>query len=149
MTKSIFCGACLSVALVSGTSVGVGAGEHTAILPQEIPYKAPAPSGAQSAVLYGDPTKAGVYVMYLKIPAGFKAMPHSHSDQWRTSVVLSGTLYYGVGDKWDESKLKAYPAGTFFTEPPGVNHFVWVKDGEVVAEVTGMGPSRVIPVPLK
>jgi len=28
----------------------------------------------------------------------------------RTVVVLSGTLYFGSGDKWDESKFKAYPA---------------------------------------
>jgi len=36
-------------------------------------------------------------------------MPHWHPDEWRTAVVLSGTLYFGVGEQWDESKLKAYP----------------------------------------
>jgi hypothetical protein len=24
-------------------------------------------------------------------------MPHWHPDEWRTAVVLSGTLYFGIG----------------------------------------------------
>ena len=47
-----------------------------------------------------------------------KVMPHWHPDEWRTAVVLSGTLYFGVGEQWDENKVKAYPAGTFYSEPP-------------------------------
>ena len=43
-------------------------------------------------------------------------MPHWHPDEWLTAMVLSGTLYFGVGEQWDESKLKAYPAGTFYSE---------------------------------
>jgi quercetin dioxygenase-like cupin family protein len=68
-------------------------------------------------------------------------MPHTHPDAWRTAVVLSGTLYFGSGEVWDESKLKAYPAGTFYTEPAGAPHFVWAKDGEVILQVTAMGPT--------
>ena len=47
-------------------------------------------------------------------PAGLKLMPHFHPDEWRTGVVLSGTYYFGVGEQWDETKLKSYSAGTFF-----------------------------------
>jgi len=83
------------------------------ILPQEIHYKATG-SGAETAVLYGDPTKAGLYVMRLRLPAGAKVLPHIHPEEVRTLTVISGTLYFGFGEKWDESKLKAYPAGTFF-----------------------------------
>jgi hypothetical protein len=56
-------------------------------------------------------------------------------------AILSGTLYYGVGDQWDESKLIAFPAGTFMSEPPKMSHFAWAKDGEVVLQVTGIGPT--------
>jgi hypothetical protein len=45
-----------------------------------------------------------------KGPAGFKLMPHFHPDEWRTGVVLSGTYYFAVGEQWDETKLKPYPA---------------------------------------
>jgi len=39
---------------------------------------------------------------------------------WTRRAVLSGTLYFATGDKWDESKFKAYPAGTFYSEEPSL-----------------------------
>ncbi len=110
------------------------------LLPQEIHYKTMG-SGAETAVLYGDPTKAGLYVMRLRLPAGAKVLPHIHPEEVRTLTVISGTLYFGFGEKWDESKLKAYPAGTFFSEVPTTPHFVAAKDGEVIFQATGIGPS--------
>jgi quercetin dioxygenase-like cupin family protein len=80
-----------------------------------------------------------------KLAAGLKVMPHWHPDEWRTAVVLSGTLYFGLGEQWDESKLKAYPAGTFYSEPPKTPHFVWAKDGEVILQTTGMGQPQPTP----
>lgn len=56
-------------------------------LPTEIEFKAPLSPGSQSAVLYGDPTKPGVYVQRTKFPPGTKVMPHWHPDEWRTAVV--------------------------------------------------------------
>lgn len=32
---------------------------------------------------------------------------------------LSGTLWFGIGKSFDESKLTPYTAGTFSTEPRG------------------------------
>ena len=119
-------------------------------LPTEIEFKAPvSPAATQNAVLYGDPTKAGVYVQRTKFAPGTKVMPHWHPDEWRTAVVLSGTLYFGVGEQWDENKLKAYPAGTFYSEPPKTPHYVWAKDGEVIIQTTGMGPTGTTPIPQK
>jgi hypothetical protein len=82
-----------------------------------------------SALAYAQGTDPGV----LKLPW--------HPDEVRTVVVLSGTLYFGSGDKWDESKFKAYPAGTLYSEPPRAPHFTWAKDGEVIIQITGIGPS--------
>ena len=110
------------------------------LLPQQIHYKTMG-SGAETAVLYGDPTKAGLYVIRLRLPAGSKVLPHIHPEEVRTLTVISGTLYFGFGEKWDESKLKAYPAGTFFSEVPTTPHFVAAKDGEVIFQATGIGPS--------
>ncbi|MFM8858647.1 MAG: cupin domain-containing protein, partial [Methylocystis sp.] len=59
----------------------------------------------------------------------------------RALTVISGTLYFGFGEKWDETKLKAYPAGTFFSEVPTTPHFVAAKDGEVIFQATVIGPS--------
>jgi quercetin dioxygenase-like cupin family protein len=121
---------------------GQVAGENVVKLPDQIEWKTPAISpGPSRAVLYGDPTKAGVYVERVKFPPGFKIMPHTHPDEWRTVVVVSGTQYFGIGDTWDDNKLTPYPTGTFFTEPKTAAHFIWAKDGEVVIQVTGMGPT--------
>ena len=60
--------------------------------------------------------------------------------------MLSGTLYFCSGEVSDESRLKAYPAGTFYTEPAGAPRFVWAKDGEVILQVTAMGPTGSKPV---
>jgi quercetin dioxygenase-like cupin family protein len=80
-----------------------------------------------------------------KLPAEAKVMPHTHPEEVRTLTVLSGTLYFGFGEQWDENKLTPYPAGTFFTELPNVAHFVAAKDGDVIFQATGVGPSALIP----
>ena len=120
------CAVAISVSAYASTGTGV------LRLPQDIEFKGPLAGAPQSAVLYGDPTKPGVFVTRLKFPAGTKDLPHWHPDEVRTVAVLSGTLYFGVGEKWDESKFKAYPTGTFYSEPPKTPHFSWAKDAEVI-----------------
>src|SRR5262245_30451581 len=101
-------------------------------LPQDVEFKGPLSGAPQTAVLYGDPTKPGVFVTRVKFPAGWKDMPHWHPDEVRTVVILSGTFYFASGEIWDESKLKAYPAGTFYSEPSKDPHYTWAKDGEAI-----------------
>src|SRR5262245_53197670 len=110
-------------------------------LPEDIVFSGPPSGPPQTVVLYGDPAKSGIFVSRVRFSAGWKDMPHWHPDETRTVVVLSGTFYFGSGEKWDESKMKAYPAGTFYSEPPRAPHFTWAKDGEVIIQVTGIGPS--------
>jgi len=103
------------------------------------------PFGERLSVV-GDPEKPGPYVFFLKPRAGRGASsaPHTHPDD-RTYTVISGTWYVGFGTTFDESKLVALPAGSYYTEPAGVPHFVLIKDEGVVVKVTGTGPSRQIP----
>ena len=102
-------------------------------------------SGLQQAVIVGDPEKEGTYVIRVKIPAGFRIAPHTHPDD-RVVTVLSGMLLMGYGEQFDESRLKALGAGSVWTEPAGQAHFVWARDGEVVVEAVGKGPSAVTAV---
>ena len=135
--------ALLSAALLmTAAAYGQTADTSAIKLPQDIEFKAAPVAGApQTAILYGDPTKPGVFVTRVKFSSGWKDPPHWHPDEVRTAVVLSGTLYFGSGDKWDESKIKAYPTGTFYSEPSKAPHFTWAKDGEVIIQVTGIGPT--------
>jgi quercetin dioxygenase-like cupin family protein len=115
-------------------------------LPQDIEFSGAADQ-LQSAVVFGDPTKPGLYVQRFRFPAGLKVPPHWHPDRMRTVVVISGTLYYAFGEQWDEKKLTALPPGSFFYEPSHVPHFAWAKDGEVILQLTAIGPSGTTTVP--
>lgn len=103
------------------------------------------PNGIEQVVIVGDPTKAGIYTMRLKFPHGLKVQPHMHPDP-RVAVVLSGTMYFAFGESFDESALKAMPAGSTWTEVPNSAHFAYAKDGDVVVQVVGLGPTASTPV---
>lgn len=104
------------------------------------------PTG-ESAKIYGDQTKPGPYLFLTKPRPGqsIASKPHTHPDT-RTYTVISGTWYVGFGDKFDESKLIALPAGSYYTEPAGVAHFILIKDEGVVVQIGGTGPSQLVPV---
>jgi hypothetical protein len=55
-------------------------------------------------------------------------------------TVLSGTLYYAYGDRFDEAKLRALPAGSFFTEPKDISHYAVTKE-EVILQLNAIGPA--------
>ena len=116
--------------------------------PQDIIYKGLAGS-PQHVTLFGDPSQPGLYVDRIKFLPGTKVMPHWHPDAVRTVLIVSGTLYFAVGEQWDESKLKAYPAGTLYSEPSRTPHYAWAKDGEVILQVTAIGPTGNTPIPQK
>ena len=96
-------------------------------------------SGIQTVVLKGDPTKAGVYVLALRVAPNVTIQAHSHQDD-RVATVLKGTWYFGYGQKFDEKAVKALPPGSSYTEPPKTPHFARTRD-EVVLEIVGYGPS--------
>jgi pimeloyl-ACP methyl ester carboxylesterase/uncharacterized RmlC-like cupin family protein len=96
--------------------------------------------GIQTVVLKGDPNESGVYTIMLRVPAHTQIAAHAHRDD-RVATVVSGTWHIGYGDKFDESKLKALTPGSFYTEPPGRNHFAETDDEPVVVQITGFGPS--------
>ena len=136
--------AAIAAFLTSGGLTLAFEGQGVAVtLPQDIQFKSPLARVPGVATLFGDPTKAEMFVQQVKIPAGFKLMPHWHPEAVRTVVILSGTLYYANGEQWDESKLKTFPAGTFFSEPERVPHYAWAKDGEVLLQVTAIGPTGI------
>jgi quercetin dioxygenase-like cupin family protein len=118
-----------------------GEADFKAILPEDIDWKPfPAfPSQARLAVLVGDPTRPGPYVVRVKLPAGVKIMPHQHPED-RIYTVMSGVFYIGLGDRFDGEKVKAYPPGCVIVLPGNTPHFHWAKAGEYVTQVTAIGP---------
>jgi hypothetical protein len=56
-------------------------------------------------------------------------MPHKHPED-RIYTVMSGVFYIGLGDRFDDDKVKAYPAGSVIVLPGDTWHFHWAKSGE-------------------
>jgi len=115
--------------------------DHKMLTAPEIkwgPGPASLPKGAEAVVLYGDPTKEGLFAMRLKFPKGYRIAPHTHPKP-EIVTVISGTFLFGMGDKADTAKAKPLPAGSFVSMPPGQTHFAGA-DEETVVQLNSTGP---------
>src|ERR1700738_1183809 len=97
------------------------------------------PPSVRLAVIVGQPSEPGPYLIRVKVPHGVKLMPHRHPED-RIYTVISGIFYIGLGDHFDPEKLVAYPPGAVIILPGSTPHFHWAKSGEYVTQVTAMGP---------
>jgi quercetin dioxygenase-like cupin family protein len=111
------------------------------VLPEDIEWKpfAAFPPSVRLAVVVGQPTEPGPYVIRVKVPSGVKLMPHWHPED-RIYTVISGVFYIGLGDRFDGEELEAYPPGSVIILPGHTSHFHWAKSGEYVTQVTAIGP---------
>ena len=111
------------------------------ILPEDINWQpfAAFPPEVRLAVLVGDATQPGPYLMRVKVPSGVKLMPHKHPED-RIYTVMSGVFYVGLGEEFDGAKVQAYPPGCVVVLPGDTAHFHWAKSGEYVTQVTAIGP---------
>jgi quercetin dioxygenase-like cupin family protein len=118
-----------------------GESAFRAILPEDIEWKPfPAfPPSVRLAVVVGEPSKPGPYVIRVKVPFGVKLMPHKHPED-RVYTVMSGVFYIGLGTEFDGDAVKAYPPGSVLVLPGDTFHFHWAKSGEYVTQVTAIGP---------
>ncbi len=94
--------------------------------------------GRQRAHLLGDSSEGGTWIDRVKIPSGARVLAHTH-PQDEVVTVIEGTWYLGEGTKFDATKLKSYPAGSFIVIPAGIPHFVAAKEGTVVVQLSGSG----------
>lgn len=113
-----------------------------AVKPDEIAWKEMRKSPPLfRAMIHGEQEKAGSFTFRVRASAGHRLLPHTHPDE-RVITVLDGVYWSAVGDTWDESKLIAFPAGSFYVVPAGVPHFSAVLEGETTFQESGTGPSR-------
>ncbi|MBA4189863.1 MAG: hypothetical protein C0467_17915 [Planctomycetaceae bacterium] len=115
--------------------------DHEVVTPAEMKWQdgpASLQKGAQYVILEGDPSKDGPFVIRIKLPDGFRVMPHTHPKDERVTVI-TGTLYLGMGAKFDEKVGMALPAGSYGRTDAGMKHFGWVK-GETILQLHGTGP---------
>jgi quercetin dioxygenase-like cupin family protein len=129
------------VALAASASAVNAQDAHKIVSAQDIKWGAgpnSLPSGAQATVLYGDPSKDGMFALRLKLPKGYHIPPHTHPKP-EVVTVLSGTFRLGTGKTADQGQTKALPAGSFFAMSPGMEHYAYT-DEETVVQINSSGP---------
>jgi hypothetical protein len=102
------------------------------------------PDGSATAVVRGDPTKPGEYILLIKWHAGHMSRPHYHPND-RFITVISGTWWVGTGSKYDPASTAPLPPGTFVRHVAKQLHYDGAKEGDVMLEITGEGPATMIP----
>jgi quercetin dioxygenase-like cupin family protein len=118
-----------------------GQSEFKAILSEDIEWKpfAAFPPSVWLAVVVGQPSEAGPYVIRVRVPHGVKLMPHKHPED-RVYTVIAGVFYIGLGEEFDTDKLEAYPPGAVIILPGHTAHFHWAKSGGYITQVSAIGP---------
>ena len=137
-------GLALAAAVLSVSGLAYAQGHnHVIARPAEAQW-GPAPpfipSGAQIAVLAGDPTKPVPYAVRLKFPANYAIPAHSHPTDEHV-VVTTGALSFGMGDKLAKGAAHTTLAvGGFALMPANMNHFAYTTSAETTIVLYGTGP---------
>jgi quercetin dioxygenase-like cupin family protein len=97
-------------------------------------------SGMQRAVIAGDPSQPGLYVIRVKFPRGVMSRNHFHRED-RHATVIQGTWYTGTGDEFDPDNTVPLRPGSYMKHPAGAHHFDGAKEEEVIVQIIGEGPS--------
>ncbi|MEO8039808.1 MAG: cupin domain-containing protein [Betaproteobacteria bacterium] len=106
----------------------------------EVWSDAPGYDGIKVMVVDGNPSQPGPYVIRVKFSPGTMSMPHRHPDD-RLVTVIKGTWYAGTSENFDPDNTVAMPTGSFMKHPAGAAHYDGSKDGEVIVQIMGIGPS--------
>jgi quercetin dioxygenase-like cupin family protein len=137
-------GSVVALLTVAGLLTAAGAGaQHGHVLQNEAdakwmdapPFLSP---GAKIAVLHGNPAEKGQYAIRVKLPSNYRIAAHWHPTDEHV-VVVSGTLYVGMGDKLDMAAGKAIKPGGFMQMPAKAHHFAFTKE-ETTFVLYGTGP---------
>ena len=142
MKNVLFAVRAIGIALVSITlvmTIGVDQVQKEIVgtIPQDVRWFTPSyyTDGRQRAQMLGDSNQGGTWIDRVKIPRDARVRAHTHPHD-EIVTVIEGTWYLGQGEKYNEAKLKPYPAGSFIVVPAGVPHFAATK-GEVIVQLDG------------
>ncbi len=110
-------------------------------LPENIVWR-DAGQGVKLAVVYGDPSKPGQYVIRAHFPPGVMSSPHFHGED-RHITVIQGTWNAGKDDSWDPAATVPLKAGSYMFHPAGGVHYDGSAGAEgAIVQIVGMGPSK-------
>jgi quercetin dioxygenase-like cupin family protein len=113
-------------------------------LPDQIEWKGRPGSASQTAVVFGDPSKPGLYVQLLKRGPDDWSQPHSHPND-RFLTVLAGTMRIGTGAKFDRNNTVALGPGSVIKDFANQIHYDGTGPEGLTLEIIAMGPAATTP----
>jgi redox-sensitive bicupin YhaK (pirin superfamily) len=110
-------------------------------LPDQLKWRDPTgAAGVNQAVLHGNPSTTGLYVVLNRFKPGNFSRPHFHPND-RFITVVKGTWWVGTGTKFDPNNTVAMPTGTYVTHFGKEIHWDGAKDEEAWVLIVGEGPA--------
>ena len=145
----------LSLAVAAATLSLVTTGRAVELDPAAVAYATPDqfkwrdPTdqvATNQAVLYGDPSKPGLYIVINKFKPNRFGNPHYHPND-RFITVIDGAAWHGTGAVVDPAQAKRVPKGTFMIDHAMKAHRGGNKEESGAYLITGMGPATSVEVP--
>jgi len=144
LIKTLALSAVAAVSLMASMPCAVHAAE---LDPRSVEFQAPkdikwvrnAAGTSEQAILFGDPSKPGPYVVRIKWLPGHFSRPHFHNGD-RFFAVLSGTWWVGTGETFDPDTTVPMTAGSYVVHHGGQVHYDGAKGEEAIIQLWGIGP---------
>ena len=143
--RMTICAAAVAMTAIASSAAELNPAAVAYTLPGKIDWKSPPTNaGVRQAIMVGDPSKPGLYVVLTKWLPGNMSHPHFHPND-RFITVIKGTWWVGTGTKFDPDSTVPMPAGTFVTHFGKQVHYDGAKDEEAVLLIVGEGPATATP----
>ena len=96
-----------------------------------------------AALLVGDPTRPGPYVVRYRAPAGYEITLHMHPDDDEQLTVLSGAIQFSAGSARSGAPEHTLTAGGFVLTPAGIPHRLLAVEDSIL-QMSGIGPHKYV-----
>ncbi len=134
--------AALASVLAMSPSFSANSDKDFIIVPPEKIVWKDAGAGAKVAVIHGDPSQPGMYVIRAFSATGAMSAPHFHGED-RHIIVAVGTWNAGSDASWVPQSTTPLKTGSYMFHPAGAVHYDGsITDKPAMVQIVGMGPSK-------
>ena len=124
-----------SIGLAALLAFGAAAqAADVALTPNEMAFK-------DGRAVLDDNSEFTTKTIRVTIEPNKKLEPHGPKEGYFFVTVISGTLQFGFGRTFDETKLKTLPPGSVFSHRANQQHFARTGDQPVVLQITTISPA--------
>ncbi len=139
--RNVLCSMAVTILLLPAAAMS----QSTLLMsPSEVPWsESRSRPGSKLAIVEGNPSMPGTFMALARFPANYEVAPHYHASTDR-GVVIAGSIYVGMGAKFDRAKVKHLPAGSVFVFPSLTPHYYYTTEDTTI-QIISTGPFSVIP----